>query len=47
MKDHKEINVDEKLDTEWVELMLMARDLGISMEEIKIFLAQASIPQKY
>nr|WP_263325110.1 anti-repressor SinI family protein [Neobacillus sp. Marseille-Q6967] len=35
--------LDEKeLDTEWVELIMEARNLGISVDEIREFLQQSS-----
>lgn len=46
MKDNIEVNVDENLDIEWVELMLMARDIGIAPDEIRIFLAQTSVSEE-
>ncbi|WP_082028244.1 anti-repressor SinI family protein [Bacillus badius] len=33
-----------ELDKEWVELILHARDLGISIDEIREFLNQSSRP---
>ncbi|MFD2626120.1 anti-repressor SinI family protein [Salibacterium salarium] len=32
------MNKVDELDREWVELMKMAKDLGISKEEIQVFL---------
>ena len=32
----------ELVDVEWVKLMLAARDLGLTPEEVRIFLAEAS-----
>ncbi|MCM3440987.1 anti-repressor SinI family protein [Metabacillus halosaccharovorans] len=37
-----EITHDGQLDQEWVELILEALELGISVEEIKEFLSQKS-----
>jgi DNA-binding transcriptional MerR regulator len=33
---------EEKLDNEWLELILEARDIGMTVEEIKEFLVQNS-----
>ncbi|MCM3767719.1 anti-repressor SinI family protein [Neobacillus niacini] len=33
--------VKEELDQDWLELMLEARDLGISIDEIRDFLQQS------
>ncbi|HZH62369.1 MAG TPA: anti-repressor SinI family protein [Metabacillus sp.] len=38
----KKITHDGQLDQEWVELILEALELGISVEEIKDFLTQKS-----
>ncbi|PMC39597.1 hypothetical protein CJ195_06680 [Bacillus sp. UMB0899] len=38
----EKITHDEQLDQEWVELILEALELGISVEEIKDFLSKKS-----
>lgn len=37
--NEQETFTEQLLDTEWVELMKTARDLGLSVEEVKEFLA--------
>lgn len=34
------------LDREWVELILQAKSLGLTVEEVKVFLDSREIPQK-
>ncbi|SDK20737.1 anti-repressor SinI family protein [Sediminibacillus albus] len=36
------MNAYKKLDQEWVELMEEAKELGIGMEELKLFLSNQS-----
>jgi|GEM_PF-3243508 len=42
MEIKEKITQDGQLDQEWVELILEALELGISVEEIKDFLTQKS-----
>jgi DNA-binding transcriptional MerR regulator len=35
---------DEKLDQEWVSLILAAREMGITIDEIRKFLKNSSSP---
>jgi DNA-binding transcriptional MerR regulator len=35
----------EKLDQDWVDLILSALDMGLSVEEIRTFLQEAQIPK--
>ncbi|TLS35792.1 anti-repressor SinI family protein [Pseudalkalibacillus caeni] len=36
------VHTNEKLDMEWVNLMMIARDLGLSVDEIKDFLKKGN-----
>jgi hypothetical protein len=36
----------EQLDDEWVELLLQAKELGLTMEEIRLFLHHTQTPEK-
>lgn len=40
----EKITHDGQLDQEWVELILEALELGISVEEIKNFLTKSQMP---
>ena len=35
--------IEEKLDKEWVHLLVQAKQMGISIEEIRTFLRQESL----
>ncbi|RID87278.1 DNA-binding anti-repressor SinI [Peribacillus asahii] len=37
--------MENGLDKEWAELILYARDLGITIDEIREFLSQSSRPE--
>ncbi len=37
---------NSELDGEWVNLMLVARELGLSKEEIREFLKKNQLPEK-
>jgi len=42
MKMEKKLLASQKLDPEWVDLILAALDMGISVQEIKDFFQQKS-----
>lgn len=47
MGEQKQQSREQSLDTEWIELMQAARDLGLSIEEIRKFLAKHEVSSSY
>ncbi|WP_367757269.1 anti-repressor SinI family protein [Ammoniphilus sp. 3BR4] len=42
MVDRKDMNQEKELDSEWVDLIMEARELGMTPEEIRLFLNQTA-----
>lgn len=47
MGEQKQQSREQSVDTEWIELMKVAKDLGLSVEEIRKFLAEHEISSSY
>ena len=47
MVEQQQQSMEQSLDTEWIELMKVARDLGLSIEEVRKFLAKHEVSSSY
>lgn len=45
--EQKQQSMEQSVDTEWMELMKVARDLGLSVEEVRKFLAKHEVSSVY
>jgi DNA-binding transcriptional MerR regulator len=41
------VEKNEAVDTEWIELILEAKNLGLTMEEIRELLKTSTIPERF